>query len=88
MRIWRFYSKEIHIESREDTSYMPSMSIIIPTYNEAMFIVGKLDEIHKQYYPRNRLEVIIVDSGLLNNNKTIILMLLLKLHKTYHESGA
>ena len=39
------------------------VSIIIPTYNEAKVIIQKLNNIYSQDYPRNRFEVIIVDSG-------------------------
>ena len=39
------------------------VSIIIPTYNEARVIIQKLNNIYSQDYPRNRFEVIIVDSG-------------------------
>ncbi len=41
----------------------PFVSIIIPTYNEAKVITQKLNNIYMQDYPRDRFEVIIVDSG-------------------------
>ena len=41
----------------------PFVSIIIPTYNEARVMTQKLDNIYSQDYPRNLLEIIIVDSG-------------------------
>ncbi|WP_243674807.1 glycosyltransferase [Vulcanisaeta distributa] len=42
----------------------PFVSIIIPTYNEAGGVITKkLDNVYSQDYPRDRYEVIIVDSG-------------------------
>lgn len=40
----------------------PFVSVIVPTYNEARMIVQKLNNIYSQDYPRDRLEIIIVDS--------------------------
>ncbi|WP_188603908.1 glycosyltransferase [Vulcanisaeta souniana] len=45
------------------TTEPPFVSIIIPTYNEAKVITQKLSNIYLQDYPRDRFEVIIVDSG-------------------------
>lgn len=46
-----------------DPSYIPMISIVVPTYNEVSFIEEKLDNIYDQEYPRNGIEVIVVDSG-------------------------
>jgi len=48
---------------REDPEYRPKVTIIIPTYREAKYIIRKLDNIYQQDYPRDRLEVIVVDSA-------------------------
>ncbi|MEM4970827.1 MAG: glycosyltransferase [Sulfolobales archaeon] len=57
----RWLNKSWSIEI--DYSYMPKASIIVPTYNEARFIEAKLDNIYEQDYPRDRLEIIVVDSA-------------------------
>jgi len=49
--------------TRWDPSYKPKISVIVPTYNEAELIEKKLDNIYEQDYPRDRLEVIVVDSA-------------------------
>ena len=46
-----------------DESYRPKVTIIVPTYNEANFIWDKLDNIYAQNYPRNLMEVIVIDSA-------------------------
>jgi len=48
---------------RWDPGYAPKVAVIVPTYNEAELIEGKLDNIYGQDYPRDRLEVIVVDSA-------------------------
>lgn len=41
----------------------PAISIIIPTYNEELLIGKKLDNIFKLDYPRELMEVVIIDSS-------------------------
>jgi len=58
---WRWLSKPWDVSA--DPSYRPRVSVVVPTYNEAGFIEVKLDNIYGQVYPRDRLEVIVVDSA-------------------------
>jgi len=46
-----------------DLGLQPRVTIIVPTFNEAGLIEGKLDNIYGQDYPRDRLEIIVVDSA-------------------------
>jgi len=46
-----------------DPGFQPRVTIIVPTFNEAGLIKGKLDNIYGQEYPRDRLEIIVVDSA-------------------------
>jgi len=48
---------------RRDPGYKPKVTVIVPTYNEAKFILKKLDDIYSQDYPRNLVEVIVIDSA-------------------------
>ena len=48
---------------RLDPGYRPKVTVVVPTYNEAELIEGKLDNIAEQEYPRDKLEVIVVDSA-------------------------
>ena len=45
----------------------PTISIIIPTYNEATVIKEKLSNISLSDYPSDRIDVIVVDSGSTDN---------------------
>lgn len=42
---------------------LPSVSIIIPTYNEELFLPGCLESISNLDYPKDKVEVIVVDNG-------------------------
>ena len=44
-----------------DHGYAPKVSIIIPTYNEANLIESKLNNIISQDYPKELIEIIVVD---------------------------
>jgi len=48
---------------QRDPGYTPKVAVVVPTYNEAGLIEEKLDNIYGQDYPRDRLEVIVVDSA-------------------------
>ena len=48
---------------KADIKCLPKISIIVPTYNEAELIEKKLDNIYQQDYPRDRVEVLVVDSA-------------------------
>ena len=48
---------------KKDPGYKPEVSIIVPTYNEAGLIESKLDDLARQDYPRELLEIIVVDSA-------------------------
>ncbi len=48
---------------KRDPGYRPRVTIVVPTYNEAKVIESKLDDIARQDYPKELVEVIVVDSA-------------------------
>jgi len=46
-----------------DPGYRPRVTIVVPTYNEAGLIRRKLDDIASQDYPRELVEIVVVDSA-------------------------
>jgi biofilm PGA synthesis N-glycosyltransferase PgaC len=48
---------------KPDPAYTPAVTVAIPTYNEARHIEEKLEDVYRQDYPRDRLEIIVVDSA-------------------------
>jgi len=55
-----------------DPSYRPRVTIIVPTYNEANLIRRKLDDIASQDYPRELVEIIVVDSVSTDGTPSIV----------------
>ena len=51
---------------------MKSVSIIIPAYNESLYIGSCLESIKKLDYPENLIEVIVVDNGSTDNTRDIV----------------
>src|SRR2546428_10230213 len=54
------------------TGPLPTVSLIIPTYNEAFVIERKLDNVLQVAYPMDKLEVIVVDSASTDNTQGIV----------------
>jgi len=52
-----------------DFNYEPSVSVVIPTYEEEVTIRRKLDNIAEAHYPKEKMEIIIVDSA--STDKTV-----------------
>jgi cellulose synthase/poly-beta-1,6-N-acetylglucosamine synthase-like glycosyltransferase len=46
-----------------DSSDLPRVTLIIPTYNEELDIQRRVANIMSQNYPREKMEIIIIDSG-------------------------
>jgi cellulose synthase/poly-beta-1,6-N-acetylglucosamine synthase-like glycosyltransferase len=44
-------------------NYFPSITILVPTYNEANLIEYKLENLYRLKYPKTLIQIIVVDSG-------------------------
>ena len=65
--LYIFYMKRV-AEKRPwnlkiDTNYEPTVSLVVPTYEEENVITRKLDNIAELDYPKEKIELIIVDSA-------------------------
>jgi len=49
--------------TKVDNNYRPKISILVPTYNESSIILFKLTNLSRVKYPKNLMEIIIVDSN-------------------------
>jgi len=67
-----------HLSARE----IPSISIIIPTYNSEKYLPFCLQSIKVQNYPKDKLEIIIVDGG--STDRTIEIAKKFKVTKILH----
>ena len=86
MSIVAFLSKP----RNKDYKYQPFVSIVVPAYNEAKTIEKRIDNLFSLDYPKNKYEIIVVESGstdetyqlvknlIENNKKTKVTLKLLK----------
>jgi cellulose synthase/poly-beta-1,6-N-acetylglucosamine synthase-like glycosyltransferase len=52
-----------HASPVEKEPWEPTVSIVLPTYNEEKIVVSKLEDILKLDYPMEKIEVVVVDSS-------------------------
>mgnify|MGYP001772786493 CR=1 FL=1 len=55
-----------------DANFKPSITIIVPTYNESELIMEKLNNLYSQDYPKSLLKVIVVDSASTDGTADIV----------------
>jgi cellulose synthase/poly-beta-1,6-N-acetylglucosamine synthase-like glycosyltransferase len=53
-------------------SYQPFVTILVPTYNEEKNIWGRIENLRDLNYPKDKYEVIVVDSGSEDNTREIV----------------
>jgi biofilm PGA synthesis N-glycosyltransferase PgaC len=58
--------------TKVDINYKPKASIIVPTYNEASIILFKLINLSRLRYPKDLMEIIVVDSNSSDDTVEII----------------
>ena len=56
----------------KDYSHQPSVSIIVPTYNEENVIAKRIENLVELDYPKDNYEIIVVDSGSADNTTEIV----------------
>jgi len=66
--LWKFFRWN-HII---DNTFEPNVTVIIPTKNEEFTIYEKLENILQVLYPRDKLEVIVIDSSSDDNTQKIV----------------
>jgi len=59
-------------KNRVFADFQPNISIIIPTYNEEKNIQSCLDSIKNSDYPKEKIEIIVIDDGSTDNTKKIV----------------
>jgi cellulose synthase/poly-beta-1,6-N-acetylglucosamine synthase-like glycosyltransferase len=57
---------------RGKSEFAPTVSLVIPTYNEASVIRQKLENVLQLDYPRDKLEVVVVDSASTDETGNIV----------------
>jgi len=60
------------IRVKKNRNFRPNISLVIPTWNEESTIRGKLKNTLSLSYPKGKLEVIVIDSGSIDNTRKIV----------------
>jgi GT2 family glycosyltransferase len=60
------------ISYNHDNIKFPNVSIIILTYNGSQYIQSLLDSLYDQTYPRDRMEIIVVDNASTDHTRSIV----------------
>ncbi len=65
--LYYYYLKSRYLNKpwsiKVDENYKPKVTVIVPTYMEAELIQGKLRNLYAQEYPKDLMEIIVIDSG-------------------------
>lgn len=59
-------------QTSEKADGLPSLSVVVPTFNEATVIRAKLEGLTQVSYPREKCEIIVVDSGSTDGTQRIV----------------
>ena len=62
---------KIHSTRLRADSWTPTVTIIIPAYNEAEYIAGCIKSVLALDYPKDKLEIIVVDDGSTDNTAAV-----------------
>lgn len=67
-----FHKKASTFETEKMPGFLPLVSVIIPVYNAEKFIARCLEKLMDQYYPKENLEIIVVDNASTDSSASII----------------
>ncbi len=58
--------------NKKDYDYQPFVTIVVPTYNEENDIVNRINNLLEQNYPKNKYEIIVVDSNSADQTQKVV----------------
>ena len=72
--ILKVFSSLSHLSAQTSAKAdsLPNLSVIVPTYNEATMIRAKLESLTAVSYPKEKCEIIVVDSGSTDSTLRIV----------------
>lgn len=66
------YGLKNHVRRRKKSNYQPSVSVVIPAYNEEKSIIASVTSVIRSDYPKNKLEEIVVNDGSIDGTKKVL----------------
>lgn len=67
-----FRNRKEMFDDKKSVDFFPGISIVIPAYNEEKTIARTLKKIQELDYPKDKIEVIVVDDGSMDNTAEIV----------------
>jgi cellulose synthase/poly-beta-1,6-N-acetylglucosamine synthase-like glycosyltransferase len=61
-----------HKNAGKDYSYQPFISVLVPMCNEEAVIEKRIQNLRDLQYPKEKYEILVVDSGSMNVTKSIV----------------
>jgi len=81
--VFRNWNKDYNIAKRYD--FFPTVSVVVPAYNEEETIAGKLQNLLEIDYPVDKMEIIVVDDGSTDKTAGIVGLFMGKGIKLLHQ---
>jgi len=69
--IWQIYLVKYY-KNIENENFYPYISVIIPAYNEGIFVKNTINSVLNANYPKDKLEIIVINDGSTDNTHEII----------------
>ncbi len=69
----------------ENNMLMPLVSVIIPTYNHARYVIQAIESVLNQTYPN--IEILVIDDGSIDHTATVLKPYLRKINYIYKKNG-
>jgi cellulose synthase/poly-beta-1,6-N-acetylglucosamine synthase-like glycosyltransferase len=66
------FASQHRIKAEPEQEYSPTVSLVVPTYNEGQIIGSKLENILRFDYPKDKLNVLVVDSASTDDTKETV----------------
>ena len=60
------------LQKRGESNFQPSVSVVIPAFNEEKSIIACVNSVLRSNYPKNKMEIIVVNDGSTDNTAKIL----------------
>jgi poly-beta-1,6-N-acetyl-D-glucosamine synthase len=70
-----YYSVREELKTKKNKSkraYKPTVTVVVPAHNEGKIILKTLESLHASDYPKNKMDIIVVDDGSTDDTSNIV----------------
>lgn len=66
-----FFEKKPEAKTKRRPKYYPTVSMVVPCFNEEKTIAGTIESLLALEYPKNKLDIMVIDDGSTDNTRAI-----------------